>query len=96
MIREVVTVESLIREDHKEKAGRKLTPKPATETNIFSHIQEDISFNQSEQVQPEQVFSSNSEKSKAITVPRTTEVANKIPTNEGIHLEAEAALDLTS
>ena len=90
------TVASLVRENHKESAESQMTPKTATETNIFSHIQEGVCFNPSEQVQPEPVFSSNSEKSKAINVPRTTEVANQIPTSEGTHIEAEVVLDLTS
>lgn len=87
----IETVESILGEDLNKRAETQVTPKVATETNIFSPVQGGVCFHPSEQVEPQQVFSTNSEESKIITEPSTTEMAKHIPTTEGFLLEAETA-----
>ena len=82
---------SIIRKDLIENAKTVVTPENAKETKVFSPVQEGFCFRPSEQVGPEQMFSSHSEKTKVITEPRTTEMAKNIPATEGFLVETEAA-----
>ena len=90
---DIETAESIIEEDLNKSVEPQVTPKVSTETNTFSPVQGGVCFHPSEQVEPQQVFSSNSERSKIITEPSTTEMAKHIPTTEGFLLEAETAAE---
>ena len=88
-VEDTETTESIVEENLEENAMNILTPNIATETNVFTPIQEGVGLIPTEQAGSQQDFSSKSEKSKVSEEKRSSERANNISKSEGVHYEAE-------